>query len=869
MFAVDLAELRLGNDTGSVNNDRYTSDSALVGTVTGSSSASVEFDVDGDGQFDDGSASVVNGTFSFTPLVDDGTYTVAARAKVSDGYGGTFSDTKSLSFTLDRTPPSTTVALLNDTGASSTDGLTNDDRLKGTVDDASLATVRVLVDLDNAGTFAHSATVSSGQWSFDPGLTDGAHTVRVRSVDLAGNSFTTLPLSFQLDTQAPTVTQMTPAHGAELAAAPDKATFTFSEAIDPASITATAIQVLAEAGPKPIQQGSHPTSNVATISFSSTLTPGKYISQVENVLDMAGNTQQSAASATWTVTGPSNSPPTANNDSAQTGAAQAIEIDVLANDSDSDGTLAPSSVTIAIGPNSGSVAVDSSTGKVTYTPSAGFAGVDTFYYTVADDDGAASNQAQVEVTVAAEPPAAPKVKILNANGRGTKDLTVSRWLDAFNGGLKPNFIDSDPDSFMVEVTDPAKAGTGTVVIKLSTDSNDTDYDDDATEIELTEVAGTPGVFRSKSMILVSDNVDDNASSTDADYKIDTPADDAKNDRTHLIALGGKVLVEYAGVAEAATAKVAVEKVVNVHATVLVDANGKPLMSEPYIQKEADFFLDIDGNGAWTEKLTKAQARDRVRHDLRVLNERYAQVGIRFKLSEVSFVHIAGLKNGVVNVTRKSVTGDAALLPDEKALATAGFQSADPNDVEVVYVNAVVRPDGPVAGRAFTSDFYQGINARDFNDIVLLSNQAKYFTQSHEVLHLLTQDKGHPSAGSNLLNDGFTTIVAVESRSHIASPKRIAKPQAAKIFAGAYPQEPGGGGGAQASALKAGVSPSTLSMAAASAPPAAPATTTQPKPVENSLEAAILGQLSENERFDLGIAMLNADDWAELGLKGTL
>jgi hypothetical protein len=78
-----------------------------------------------------------------------------------------------------------------------------------------------------------------------------------------------------------------------------------------------------------------------------------------------------------------------------------VLINVLANDSDIDGTLNPSSVTIVpgLGPANGTVVVNTASGAVTYTPNAGFSGPDTFSYTVRDNVAALSNQAIVTVTV--------------------------------------------------------------------------------------------------------------------------------------------------------------------------------------------------------------------------------------------------------------------------------------------------------------------------------------------------------------------------------------------------------------------------------------------------------------------------------------
>ncbi|CAN5645722.1 hypothetical protein BH09PLA1_BH09PLA1_06050 [soil metagenome] len=104
---------------------------------------------------------------------------------------------------------------------------------------------------------------------------------------------------------------------------------------------------------------------------------------------------------------PTNNPPVANDDSASTQSGAAVLVNVLANDTDSDGTLIASSVAISTAPANGTTTVDTITGRITYTPGASFVGTDTFYYTVKDNGGATSNPAKVTVTVGAPPPPPP------------------------------------------------------------------------------------------------------------------------------------------------------------------------------------------------------------------------------------------------------------------------------------------------------------------------------------------------------------------------------------------------------------------------------------------------------------------------------
>ncbi len=91
--------------------------------------------------------------------------------------------------------------------------------------------------------------------------------------------------------------------------------------------------------------------------------------------------------------------PVARDDSAATLSNSAVTIDVLANDSDPDGSLLPGTVVLTSQPASGSASVDPAAGAVTYQPAA--AGSYSFGYSVQDDGGASTNVATVNVSVTA------------------------------------------------------------------------------------------------------------------------------------------------------------------------------------------------------------------------------------------------------------------------------------------------------------------------------------------------------------------------------------------------------------------------------------------------------------------------------------
>lgn len=90
----------------------------------------------------------------------------------------------------------------------------------------------------------------------------------------------------------------------------------------------------------------------------------------------------------------SNTPPTANDDTATTPEDTAKSGNVLTNDTDADGN--PLTATLGTGPTHGTVTL-AATGAYTYTPAADYNGPDSFTYTASD--GIASSSATVRITV--------------------------------------------------------------------------------------------------------------------------------------------------------------------------------------------------------------------------------------------------------------------------------------------------------------------------------------------------------------------------------------------------------------------------------------------------------------------------------------
>jgi ELWxxDGT repeat protein len=188
----------LAADTGSSALDQLTSSAILTGAAEANGTVTVS---DGTSVLGTTTATA-GGTWNFTPIgLTDGSYTLTASE--TDLAGNTGS--ASLSFVLDTTLPVVTEALASDTGASGTDGVTNNATLTGAGE------ANAVVTLTEAGIVIGAATADAGgAWSAVPrlGLPDGAHTVVASETDLAGNAGSAT-LGFTLDATAPTVGTVT------------------------------------------------------------------------------------------------------------------------------------------------------------------------------------------------------------------------------------------------------------------------------------------------------------------------------------------------------------------------------------------------------------------------------------------------------------------------------------------------------------------------------------------------------------------------------------------------------------------------------------------------------------------------------------
>ncbi|MFY8282904.1 tandem-95 repeat protein [Pseudoalteromonas sp. SSMSWG5] len=104
-----------------------------------------------------------------------------------------------------------------------------------------------------------------------------------------------------------------------------------------------------------------------------------------------------AARVSLTVT-PVNDAPLANNDTVQINEDESIVINVIINDDDVDGSIDVSSLQIVNSPSFGQV-VNNADGTFAYTHTSNYVGIDSFSYTLFDNEGAKSNIASVTITI--------------------------------------------------------------------------------------------------------------------------------------------------------------------------------------------------------------------------------------------------------------------------------------------------------------------------------------------------------------------------------------------------------------------------------------------------------------------------------------
>jgi hypothetical protein len=302
----------------------------------------------------------------------------------------------------------------------------------------------------------------------------------------------------------------------------------------------------------------------------------------------------------------------------------------------------------------------------------------------------------------------------------TNKLAVGTLENSFEQGnarpLLADWIEADPDRFYVRISDPSRSGMGPFRVRVwTTTAGIVGYDDDdrstadSEVVELIE-AGNSGVFTSKSMLLTSNDGDDQ-------HVVDTVVDNAKNDRTRKIGIGGKLKIELLEHKPAATYNADIEAEVPVEKTVKIKVFVATING---VQVTPDADIDTD---------------------LKVLQENMAQVGVKIVRSDpvVKFNHAdAGinLSNGLT-VSIPNVQ-EAGPLFDWVSARRAG------DEISYIYVNQINNLNG---GLAFRQADFPG--TPNYVGHVLMGQDVRgRYIVAHEILHiLLNAEHSPPNIGS--------------------------------------------------------------------------------------------------------------------------
>jgi uncharacterized repeat protein (TIGR01451 family) len=350
-------------------------------------------DTDPDGTVDPTTVTVVtppaNGTVSVDPVTGDVTYTPTPGFFGTDIYTYTVLDNDSLVSNVATVTIDVNAPPLADDDSSSTDAGTpvttpvvgNDTDPDGTVDPT---TVTILANPGN-GTVTVNPVTGDATYTPAPGFfgTD-TYTYTVQDDDGLVSNVATVTI----DVNAPPVADD---DSSSTDAGTPVTTPVVGNDTDPdGTVDPTTVTVVANPSDGVV--------SVDPVTGDVTYTPNPGFGGIDTytytVLDDDGFVSNVA-----TVTIDVNAPPVANDDSGSTDEDTPVTTPVVDNDTDPDGTVDPTTVTVVTPPTTGTVTVNPTTGEATYTPNPGFVGTDTYTYTVLDDDGLVSNVATVTITV--------------------------------------------------------------------------------------------------------------------------------------------------------------------------------------------------------------------------------------------------------------------------------------------------------------------------------------------------------------------------------------------------------------------------------------------------------------------------------------
>jgi hypothetical protein len=407
-----------------------------------------------------------NGTITFTPAADFNGAAVISYS-ISDGNGGS----ASAAINVDITPANDMPVALDDAATTAEDTpvtipiLANDSDVDGDTLTVTTATVppaqgNCVINANGTLTFTPAANYNNAA-SISYSISDGK----------GGSASATVTVTI-------TAVNDDPVAGADVANATANLPVTvavIANDSDPDSDTLTVTDATV-----PGTQGTVVINANNTVTF----TPAAAFTGTAVITYTISDGHGGTASTTVTVTVSTapNTPPVAVNDTAATTESVAVNIAVLANDTDADNdTLAVTDASVPAA--QGSVAVNAN-GTLTFTPAASFIGTASIAYTISDGRGGSAS-ATATVNVTAPPNGAPVATNDTFNLPGTSLAVLAN--------------DSDPEGQPLTISDFTQGAHGTVVLNANN--------------SFTYTAGTGFLNSDTFTYTISDEADSSATAT--------------------------------------------------------------------------------------------------------------------------------------------------------------------------------------------------------------------------------------------------------------------------------------------------------------------------------------------------------------------
>lgn len=463
--------LTAASDSGTSSSDGITN--INTPTFTGTATAGTNVTLHTGSTATGGAVNATNGGWTATTgTLADGNHVITART--DPDLAGNVGISPSTTVTIDTAAPATPAApaltTASDSGRSTSDGITN--VTTPTFFDTGSTGV-VGVRLYDGGIQVGSATASPSYMVTSTALADGAHSMTVRVLDLAGNlSVSSAVRSVTIDTAAPSAPAAPTVEAASDSGASSTDGVTNDNTPTVVGSNESSARVIVYDGPT--QVGTHTTTSASYSVTTSVLSDGNH-TLTATATDIAGNTGPASAGTTVTIdtaapTAPSAPTLTAASDSGVS------STDLITNVTTPTFTgTAPSGSNVRLFDGDSATGATVVAGGGSYTATSGTLASGTRTITARTDPDLAGNVGISVATTVVVDTAAPTVSVSpNTSTSATRfNVTFNENVDGFtsadvslSGTANPttSTLTGTGPSYIVQVTGMDR--TGTVVVNL-------------------------------------------------------------------------------------------------------------------------------------------------------------------------------------------------------------------------------------------------------------------------------------------------------------------------------------------------------------------------------------------------------------------